>query len=115
MVGIKTAGYGSWKSPRKSDLVSSRAMRLDGQIEIESDEVYLVEMRPAEAGRYIVVHWSSSGQVADIIPELYNARTRLYEYGGAFFNRQGRSLLFQFRRPVPLPPESRFWSRTNYS
>ena len=85
MAGTQTAGYGSWKSPVTSDLVASGAIRLDVQMEIEGDEVYWVEMRSMEAGRYVVVRRSSSGQAADVTPEPYNARTRVHEYGGGAF------------------------------
>jgi len=85
MTGIKTAGYGSWKSPITSDILSSAIIRFDGQIEIEGNQVYWNEMRPTEAGRYVVVRYSPGGQVTDVTPAPYNARTRVHEYGGGAF------------------------------
>ena len=79
------AGYGSWKSPITSDIVASGVIRLDGQIEIEGENIYWVEMRPTERGRYVVVRRSSDGQTTDITPEPYNVRTRVHEYGGGAF------------------------------
>ena len=54
-------------------------------------------MRPAEGGRYVVVQRSPDGQIADITPSPFNARTRVHEYGGgAFAINHGQSLLLQF-------------------
>ena len=40
-----TAPYGSWKSPISTDLIVSGAVGL-GQIALDGNEVYWVEMRP---------------------------------------------------------------------
>ncbi|MHA2068200.1 MAG: S9 family peptidase, partial [Candidatus Thorarchaeota archaeon] len=71
MKGPRTAGYGSWKSPINSDVVASGTIRLDGQIEIEDNQIYWVEMHPTEAGRYVVVRCLPDGQSNDITPEPY--------------------------------------------
>ncbi|MFC1921602.1 prolyl oligopeptidase family serine peptidase, partial [Chloroflexota bacterium] len=85
MADMKTAGYGSWKSPVTSELVSSGAIRFSGEIEIDDGVLYWVEMRPSEAGRYVIVCRSPDGQVFDITPAPYNVRTRVHEYGGGAF------------------------------
>lgn len=89
-----TSGYGSWKSQVTSDLVSSGTIRFDGQIEIDGDEIYWVEMRPAEAGRYVVVRRSRDGRKSDITPRQFNARTRVHEYGGGAFKVDNGSVYF---------------------
>ena len=89
-----TSGYGSWKSQVTSDLVSSGTIRFDGQIEIDGDEIYWVEMRPAEAGRYVVVRRSRDGRKSDITPRQFNARTRVHEYGGGAFKVDHGSVYF---------------------
>jgi len=81
----RVAGYGSWRSPITSDLIASGAVRLDAQIELEGDDVYWVETRPTEEGRYVIVRQSQDGQVTDITPKPYNVRTRVHEYGGGAF------------------------------
>ena len=48
----KVAPYGSWKSPITADLIVAETIRL-GQIELDGDDVYWSEMRPAEGGRYV--------------------------------------------------------------
>jgi dipeptidyl aminopeptidase/acylaminoacyl peptidase len=80
-----TATYGSWKSPITSDLVSSRVIRFDRQIETEGKDIYWVEMRPEEAGRYVIVRRSPDGQVRNVTPRPFNVRTRVHEYGGGAF------------------------------
>ena len=82
MAEVKTAGYGSWKSMITSELVSSSSIRFDGYLEIAADDIYWIEMRPAEAGRYVLVRCSGDGTASDVNPKPYNARTRVHEYGG---------------------------------
>ena len=84
MTKPQVAPYGSWKSPITSDLVASGAVRLD-QVIPDGENIYWVEMRPAEGGRCVVVRHSPQGQAADITPPPFNARTRVHEYGGGAF------------------------------
>ena len=85
MAEAKTAGYGCWKSPVTSDLIASGAVRFDVQVELEGGDIYWVEIRPMEAGRYVVVRRSQDGRTSDVTPKSYNARTRVHEYGGGAF------------------------------
>lgn len=78
------APYGSWKSPVTTDLIVSGAVGL-GQIALEGDDVYWVEMRPSEGGRMVIVRRSSDGTTADVTPPPFSVRTRVHEYGGAAF------------------------------
>ena len=79
-----TASYGSWKSPITTGLIVSGAVGL-GQIALDGDDVYWVEMRPAEGGRMVIVRRSGDGATADATLEPYSARTRVHEYGGGAF------------------------------
>lgn len=113
----RITGYGSWKSPITSDIVSSGAIRLDVQIEIEEGNIYWVEMRPGEGGRYVIVCHSFDGQTTDVTPEPYNVRTRVHEYGGGAFLVYGNTVYFSnfsdqrlYRQnlgatPEPITPE----------
>ena len=113
----RIAGYGSWKSPITSDIVASGAIGFDGQIEIDEGNIYWVEMRPAEGGRYVVVCHSSDGQIIDVTPEPFNVRTRVHEYGGGAFVVDGGTVYFSnfsdqslYRqnpgaKPEPVTPE----------
>jgi dipeptidyl aminopeptidase/acylaminoacyl peptidase len=88
------AGFGSWKSPITSDLVSSGAIRFDSQVEIDGDDIYWVEMRPTEAGRCVVVRRTPEGGTVDITPQSYNVRTRVHEYGGGVYKVDAGTIYF---------------------
>ena len=79
-----TAPYGSWKSPITTDLIVSGAVGL-GQIALDGDDVYWVEMRPSEGGRMVIVRRGGDGTTVDVTPEPYSVRTRVHEYGGGAF------------------------------
>jgi dipeptidyl aminopeptidase/acylaminoacyl peptidase len=81
MAQVKTAPYGSWKSPITSDLIVSETIGL-GQPRIEGNDIYWIEMRPSERGRQVIVRETSNGERFDVNPPDFNARTRVHEYGG---------------------------------
>ncbi len=76
--------YGSWKSPITSDLIVAEATGL-GQIALDGQDVYWVEMRPAESGRNVIVRRTPDGHTTDMTPPPFNARTLVHEYGGGTF------------------------------
>jgi dipeptidyl aminopeptidase/acylaminoacyl peptidase len=84
MAESQIARYGSWKSPITSDLIVSGTIGL-GQIAIDGEDVYWVETRPQEKGRYVVVKLPPDGRTVEGTPHPYNARTRVHEYGGGGF------------------------------
>lgn len=67
---------GSWKSPITSSMIVESAIRL-GEVVVDGDDLYWSESRPEEKGRSVIVKGGK-----DILPEPYNARTRVHEYGG---------------------------------
>lgn len=73
--------FGSWKSPITADLIVSGAVGLS-QPTIDGPDIYWVEMRPAEGGRQVVVKRDELGQLSEVNPQPFNARTRVHEYGG---------------------------------
>jgi dipeptidyl aminopeptidase/acylaminoacyl peptidase len=84
-----TAPYGSWQSPITADLIVSGSIGL-GQVALDGDDIYWVEMRPSEGGRMVVVKRTPDGATVDMTPEPFSARTRVHEYGGgAFLVHQG--------------------------
>ena len=80
----QTRPYGSWRSPITADAIVAGVIGL-GQIQLDGDDLYWVEQRPAEAGRNVVVRRRAGGAIEDVTPPEYNARTRVHEYGGGAY------------------------------
>jgi dipeptidyl aminopeptidase/acylaminoacyl peptidase len=89
----QVSSYGSWKSPITSDTVASNVISL-GQVEVEGENIYWLEMRPSKAGRCVVVKRFPDGRTVDVNPSPYNARTRVHEYGGGAYKVHGDTLFF---------------------
>jgi len=116
MAGTNVKPYGSWRSPISSDLIASATIGL-GQIKLDGEDVYWIEMRPQEGGRNAIVRHTPGGQTADILPLPFNARTRVHEYGGGDFAVSGGEICFSnfadqrlYRlkpgtQPRPITPE----------
>jgi dipeptidyl aminopeptidase/acylaminoacyl peptidase len=79
---VKTAPYGSWKSPITADLTASSSVRIS-DVQVYGDRVYWSEMRPDEKGRCVVVE--HNGGIRDCTPAGFNARTTVHEYGGGAY------------------------------
>ncbi|NQW24025.1 MAG: S9 family peptidase [SAR202 cluster bacterium] len=79
-----TAPYGSWQSPITTDLIVSGSIGL-GQLALDGEDIYWVEMRPSEGGRMVIVKRLPDGNIIDITPIPFSARTRVHEYGGGSF------------------------------
>ncbi|MEM9907501.1 MAG: S9 family peptidase, partial [Cyanobacteria bacterium P01_D01_bin.44] len=113
----KTASYGSWQSPITSEVIVSSSIRLGG-LYLDGIDIYWSELRPNEAGRTVVVRRTADGEIADITPAPFNARTRVHEYGGgAYWVDQGDLFFANFAdqrlyrqqpgtSPTPLTPET---------
>jgi dipeptidyl aminopeptidase/acylaminoacyl peptidase len=80
---MKTAHFGSWKSPISSDLIVSESIGLH-QTAIDQNDLYWLESRPSERGRMVLVKWND-GNPSDVTPASFNMRTRVHEYGGGEF------------------------------
>src|SRR5579883_2982928 len=89
----KRAAYGSWQSPITSDLVVSESIRV-GQVILQDRDTYWIEGRPAEGGRNVIVKRDARGVVTDLIPQPFNARTRVHEYGGGDYIVDGTTVYF---------------------
>lgn len=87
----KVAPYGSWKSPISSDLIVSKTIRLMECLLVNKD-IYWLEMRPGENGRYVVVRRGGDDRVCDINQPSFSARTRAHEYGGASYQVDGKTV-----------------------
>ena len=83
MTDTKTLPYGSWPSPISIELAvgSSRGLsepRPDGH------DIYVLESRPEEKGRVVLLRRTPDGELTDVAPGL-NVRTRVHEYGGGAY------------------------------
>ena len=109
--------YGSWKSPISANLISMEGRRII-EAAVDGEDIYWIEMRPAENGRYVIVRRTPDGQTTDMIPPPFNARTRVHEYGGAAFVVSDGTIYFSnfvdqrlYRQisgsePQPITPEA---------
>lgn len=85
----KSSPYGSWQSPITSDLIVSESIRL-GQIRLDGENLFWVESRPKEGGRYVIIRRTPDGNCSSLTPPHFNVRTRVHEYGGgAYLVHQG--------------------------
>jgi dipeptidyl aminopeptidase/acylaminoacyl peptidase len=83
------APYGSWASPITPDLVASEGAVNFGYLDITEEGVYWSESRPNEEGRTALVYKPNGGEPIDIVPPGFNVRTRVHEYGGGAWFRDG--------------------------
>jgi dipeptidyl aminopeptidase/acylaminoacyl peptidase len=88
-----TAPYGAWASPISAELVAAGGVSLD-EVRVAGDDVYWIEGRPLEGGRQVVCRARPGADPDDLIPEGFNARTRVHEYGGGAYALAGGTLLF---------------------
>src|SRR2546427_3390399 len=87
------APYGSWASPISSSLLTSSVIGFS-EINFSNGSVYWLEARPEEAGRVVLVRCPLNGKPVDLLPPVFNARTRAHEYGGGAFARLHDTVFF---------------------
>ncbi|MCA1839977.1 MAG: prolyl oligopeptidase family serine peptidase [Actinomycetota bacterium] len=112
-----TARYGSWKSPISTRALTSGEIGLS-ESRIDGDDIYWLEARPQEQGRQVVVKFRQGHEPEDVIPEGFNARTKVHEYGGGAYLASNGVVFFSnfadqrlYRQdapggtPTPITPE----------
>ena len=112
-----TAPYGSWSSPISAELVAAGGVSLD-EVRVAGGAVHWVEGRPLEGGRQVVCRAVRGQPPEDLVPEGFNARTRVHEYGGGaylvtdealFFSNFADQRLYRLDpgadRPRPITPD----------
>jgi dienelactone hydrolase len=87
-----TLPYGSWPSLIGTEMAVGSARGLSEPIPDGAD-VYLLESRPEEAGRVVLLRRTPDGLVTDMAPGL-NVRTRVHEYGGGAYTVRDGCLVF---------------------
>jgi dipeptidyl aminopeptidase/acylaminoacyl peptidase len=108
---MKTARYGSWKSPITSDLIVARSVGLS-EVLIDGGDLYWLEARPQEEGRNVVVRRGRGEPTgSDVNPAPHNVRTRVHEYGGGAWLVADGTLYFSNDRPGKdsNPPDRRLY------
>jgi dipeptidyl aminopeptidase/acylaminoacyl peptidase len=74
--------YGAWPSPIDArDLVTGVSQPID--VWAENGTTWWSQTRPDQGGRQQILRRDADGSVHDPLPEGWNARTRVHEYGGA--------------------------------
>jgi dipeptidyl aminopeptidase/acylaminoacyl peptidase len=112
------APYGSWSSPITLDLVADEGGVSYGSVQVDKRGVYWLESRPQEQGRIALVFRPHAGEPVDAVPAGFNVRTRVHEYGGGAWFKDGDVLycsnfddsrLYRIDRPgaepQPITPE----------
>ncbi len=109
------APYGTWASPLSAVDVAAGGLRLSA-VAIDRGDIYWLEGRPHEGGRYALVRRTAGGSIEEVTPPDFNVRTRVHEYGGgAYIVRDGTVYCANFAdqrvyrvapgtAPAPLTP-----------
>ena len=85
--------YGSWKSPITAAQIASSAIGLS-EVRLVGPDIYWLETRPTERGRSVVVRRRPDGTTEDDLPQGFDARTRVHEYGGGSYMVADGTLYF---------------------
>ncbi|HEX5027674.1 MAG TPA: S9 family peptidase [Gaiellaceae bacterium] len=78
------APYGTWRSPISAEMVAEAGVRLSAPW-IEDGVTWWLEGRAAESGRVALVRLAPGGEPSDVVPEGFNVRTGVHEYGGGAY------------------------------
>lgn len=118
--------FGSWSSSITSDLITAESISLVDVL-LDGNEIYWIEGRPLEGGRYVIVRHSDHGADVDIIPKPYSARTTVHEYGGGaavvsngivYFSHFSDQRLYRLESQgtlIPLTPSDNAGARMRYA
>ena len=112
--GRRIAPYGSWESPIDTEMLTAGVVRFD-ELDVDGSDLYWVESRPDELGRYAAMRFSVGGRLSEVTPPEHSARSLVHEYGGGSLAVSGGVGFYSnfadqrlYRRPVdgsedPLP------------
>ena len=82
-----------WESLITEDAVVSESLHIS-DIHIDGDDVYWIEKREDEEGRNVIIKKDENGNVTDVIPNKFNAKTSVHEYGGGAFAVSNEIVVF---------------------
>jgi dipeptidyl aminopeptidase/acylaminoacyl peptidase len=81
---VRSASCGSWHSPISAELASGNSLRLM-QPRACDGWIYWIESRPSEQGRSVLLRGRPGQEPQLLLPEPFNARSRVHEYGGGAY------------------------------
>jgi dipeptidyl aminopeptidase/acylaminoacyl peptidase len=76
--------YGTWPSPISASTVAQGGVRLSAPW-IEGARIWWLEGRASEGGRVALVELDPGGKPREAVPEGFNVRTTVHEYGGGAY------------------------------
>ena len=116
MADLKTAPYGSWKSPISTDMIVAETISL-GRIFLDGGDTYWAELRPSQKGRNIIVRRTPDGKTSDVTTGQFSVGTAVHEYGArgftvadgvVYFSNVDDQRLYRQRpgeKPIAITPE----------
>jgi dipeptidyl aminopeptidase/acylaminoacyl peptidase len=81
MTTATIAPFGSWASPISAAQLAANGHPVGGALYV-GDEIWWQELRPTEGGRVSIRRAGVGAETVDVLPDPWNARTRVHEYGG---------------------------------
>ena len=113
---MRTAAHGTWSSPVTPDSLAIGQMRFD-EVRLDGPHTWWLESRPSEQGRSALVRYDAhTRETHTVLPEPWNVRSRVHEYGGGayaigdgfvVFSDFSTSRLYRVSThefPIPLQP-----------
>ena len=85
--------YGSWESTITPEKITEGGLRFS-EIRSSGSDLYFLEGRPEESGRYVIVKQASDGKISDAIPKEFNSRNAVHEYGGGSYAVGQKNIYF---------------------
>lgn len=105
------APYGSWISPITTDFITAKTIRFVQNC-VDGEDIYWLESRPLEEGRYVIMRRTPDGIFHECTPADYYVRSRVHEYGGGAFTVVDGVIYFSnfkdhhlYRQPLDGTPE----------
>lgn len=79
-----TAAYGTWASSLTGEFVAANSVKM-AEPQWVGESLFWLETRPEEKGRQAILQRTADGTVREVLPNPWNARTKVHEYGGGSF------------------------------
>lgn len=89
----KKSPFGSWKSPISAKIAAESGITFE-DLRVSKNKLVWLEGRPYEAGRYVTVGRDINSNTKDLIPNGYNVRNAVHEYGGSSYAIHDDLLVF---------------------